>query len=237
MSVIISQPRYLPVINYMQRIKNASIFVFLDNVQRQYLGVENRNKILINGKEKWLTIPVASSRKEIIKFSKIHGVKWIEDHKRMLFEAYKKHPCFTKSIIIDYFHDIEKTLTANDYSYSMTLIQLTLNACNIFDIQPSYEIASKLVGIKSGNENLLDICRKLDADIYISGTNGRSYGIKECLEKEGIKVYFNDFNYPYYKQKDSEIFIPWLSFFDMLFNVGYKQVKKAICEPLSLSKI
>lgn len=59
--LVISQPRYLPVISYLQRLYFADIFVFLDNVQRQPRGVENRNKIIVNGKEKWLSIPVKSS--------------------------------------------------------------------------------------------------------------------------------------------------------------------------------
>ena len=62
---VISQPRYLPALNYLQRLYFADIFVIFDVVQREVRGFENRNKLLLP-KPKWLTIPVSSSGREKI---------------------------------------------------------------------------------------------------------------------------------------------------------------------------
>ena len=91
MKVVISQPRYLPALNYLQRLKHADVFVFLDNVQIQTRGWENRNKILINGKEKWLTIPVSSSKREVVFKAKIAGKDWLWKHKETVKESLSRN--------------------------------------------------------------------------------------------------------------------------------------------------
>ncbi len=234
-AVVISQPRYLPVVNYLQRLKNADLFVFLDNVQRQYLGVENRNLILVNGKKKWLTIPVSSSRLEVIYKAKIAGSEWIEEHKRKIYEAYKKAPYFEPKYIEQYYEGVEDVLKRTNYSYSETIIHLVLNACRIFGFKPNYVRATELgVPQVKGVENLYNILKTVGAEVYISGSNGRAYGVKEFLEKRGIKVLFNDYRHPVYKQFNSEEFVPWLCFFDTLFNVGYEKCKEYIYTELDL---
>lgn len=227
--LIIQQPRYLPVISYIQRLYFADIFVFLDNVQRQRLGVENRNKIFINRKVEWLTIPVSSSTKEKIYKSKIHNLEWVAKHKRVIKEAYKKHPFFSEEIIELYYRDIENVLQKSDFNYSDTIIHLVKNCCDIFDIKPKYIKATELnVPEVKGLENLFNIAKAVNADVYISGSNGRTYGVKEYFEQRGIKVLFHDPPIIKYKQYNTDDFIPWLCFFDTVFNLGVEKTKEFI---------
>jgi hypothetical protein len=228
--VVISQPRYLPVIPYLQRIHNSDIFVFLDNVQRQARGWENRNKILINCYEKWLTIPVSSSSREKINKAKISGTEWIEKHKKTIYFTYKKAPYFDAKILEDYYSGIEEVLKKTNFSYRDTLIQFIKNLCQIFDMKCNFELASELVGDGlKGNENLLRICEKVGADIYVSGANGRVYGVKEYFEKRSkIKVKFHIPSPIVYKHFNCKEFRPNMCFFDVVFNIGYKETKKLI---------
>ena len=45
MKVAIHQPQYHPWINYYRKIARADIFVYLNDVQFQKNGLQNRNKI------------------------------------------------------------------------------------------------------------------------------------------------------------------------------------------------
>ena len=45
-TVAISQPRYLPAINYLDRIVRADVFVLLDTCQHQPRAFEHRNRVL-----------------------------------------------------------------------------------------------------------------------------------------------------------------------------------------------
>ena len=235
-TIIISQPRYLPIVNYIQRLRHADIFVFLDNVQRQARGVENRNKIIINGIPKWLTIPVSSSTRTLIKDAQIDGLKWVSKHKATIYTAYKKAPFFDERFIESYYQDIEKVLLETNFSYTETIIHLILNVCKIFGFTSNIIKATELnIPLTKGVENLFNITKAAGADIYISGSNGRKYGVKEYFEKREIKVLFNDYVHPVYLQFNTKTFVPWMCFFDTLFNIGYEETKKLIEKPLDLN--
>ncbi len=237
MKVVISQPRYLPVISYLQRLYNADLFVFLDNVQRQYRGVENRNKIFMHGKTKWLTIPISSSKLEKIYSSLISGSEWVEDHKNKIIESYRKHPYFDITYLDLYYGNVEEVLKESNYNYADTLIHLVLNACKIFDFKPKILKATELnIPNAKGVENLFNIAKAVGADIYVSGSNGRQYGVKEYFETRGIKVLFHDPKIEPYPQKGSQEFVPWLCFFDTLFNIGLEKSKKMVYEKWELKE-
>jgi len=231
MIVVISQPRYLPALNYLNRLRNANIFVFLDNVQIQRRGYENRNKILLNGEEKWLTIPISSSSRALIKDSRIAGTDWIAEHKRLIKTAYLKAPFFSEEIVETYYEGIYEIIKNSNYNYRDVLIKFVYNACKIFSFEPKIELASNLINedeYEKGPINLVKICKKISASIYISGPNGKLYGVEEAFINSGINVKYHCFDYPFYKQFNSMVFIPWLSFFDPLFNLGLDKVSELI---------
>ena len=58
MKIGIHQPQFLPWLPYFLKIEACDYFVFLDIVDYQKNGLQNRNQIKsINGKQ-WLTIPI-----------------------------------------------------------------------------------------------------------------------------------------------------------------------------------
>ena len=61
MKIAISQPRYLPALNYLQRIVVSDKFVLLDDVQHQSRAFEHRNKVRDAKKSRWLSIPIDRS--------------------------------------------------------------------------------------------------------------------------------------------------------------------------------
>src|SRR5699024_2218756 len=66
-SIAIMQPYFLPYIGYFQLIAAVDRFIFYDDVDFIKNGWINRNRILINGEPKYLTIPCknVSSNKKI----------------------------------------------------------------------------------------------------------------------------------------------------------------------------
>jgi hypothetical protein len=69
---------------------------------------------------------------------------------------------------------------------------------------------------------LVNICKKLEADTYLSG----AYALEVYLDEKvfndaGIKVILQDWHCPQYEQQFMEAgFIPDLSIIDLLFNHG-----------------
>lgn len=235
MQIAISQPRYLPAINYLQRIHYSDVFVILDNVQRQGRGVENRNKILMNGIEKLLTVPVASSSREIIRTTLINGSDWMKQHKEALHNAYKNHPHYSSDFIDLYFGNIEHILQETGFNYSLCFTELVKNCCGLFRLNYHFRKASEFTtDEQTGPGKLLDICKALETTTYISGANGKEYGIEETFKESNIKIVYHEFSFPVYAQHKAAAFVPWTCFFDMLFNLGLDKTTEIIKSPIQL---
>lgn len=231
--IVISQPRYLPALSYIQRIYFAETFVLLDNVQRQKRGFENRNRVLVNGKPRWVTVPSKSSSRALIKDTKIEGKDWIAEHKHKLKEYYSEAPFFDESLIHAYFGNLEDNIVSYSFDFTDSISYLLSNIGKILDFEPAFQRASAFqseeIEQATGPDKIFEICNYLNADLYISGLNGREYGILDSFEQSSIDVKFHaDRSEPYSQGKHD--FVPHMAFFDPLFNAGKDwtehQVKK-----------
>lgn len=67
-------------------------------------------------------------------------------------------------------------------------------------------------------KKIIDMCREVGADTFISGAGGRDYLLEDMFAKEGIKLVYQSFHHPTYKQCYSP-FIPNMSALDYIVNV------------------
>ena len=93
-------------------------------------------------------------------------------------------------------------------------------------LQPScrFVYASNLPVSSRGPQLLLDICKNLNCDHYLSGGFGKQYLDIGMFGRAGIAVSFHDYVYPAYQQRFGD-FVPFLSYLDMLFNEGLSHDK------------
>ena len=73
------------------------------------------------------------------------------------------------------------------------------------------------LGTKS--ELVLDMCIKLEADIYIFGEQGRDYADIDAFKSKNVNPYFQSYKHPIYKQIKGE-FEPFMCVLDLIFNQG-----------------
>ena len=70
-------------------------------------------------------------------------------------------------------------------------------------------------------ELVVDICKKVGADTYLSGLGALNYIDVDLLKENNIKILFNKYEHPTYFQRFSRLgFIPNLSIIDLIFNEG-----------------
>src|SRR5581483_2793613 len=94
-------------------------------------------------------------------------------------------------------------------------------AMDVLAIQTPVVCSSSLHARGNQTELLVNICKQLDADRYLSGSGGRTYMDLAAFERAGIRVTFQEFTSPMYAQLFPEAgFIPDLSIVDVLFNCG-----------------
>ena len=92
--VTIHQPQYLPWVPYFDKILRCDEFVFLDNVQFQKNGLQNRNQIKGSQGVQWLTIPVKHSFGQLICETQIANRRELNKHLKTLEMNYKKASYF-----------------------------------------------------------------------------------------------------------------------------------------------
>jgi hypothetical protein len=199
-------------------MKRADIFVIYDDAQFETGDFQHRNRIRIYQGSKWLTVPV--EKKSIpIKDVKIKnenlkkGLKWNEEHFRDIKDNYRNAPYYKK------YEKYVELLYEEEYN---SLIDLNMEIIKL--LQNMFEINSKLVfsselGLTSkATTRLVEITEMLNGDVYLSGPGGRNYLDVSMFEQNGIKVEYQNFEHPIYKQQYRD-FIPNMSSIDSLFNV------------------
>ncbi|MEM3063462.1 MAG: WbqC family protein [Nitrososphaerota archaeon] len=214
-TVMIRQPSYIPYLGFFKKIQASDIFVYLDDVQYSVRGGDNRNKIKTESGIVWLTVPLSHPFGQKLNEVKIANTQnWSAKHKDLIRVSYKKAPFFDK-----YWYSIESILNKKWDK----LIDLNLTLIEFFNSElrlKTKTIKSSVLNITStSSQRLLEICKCVGADTYISGEMGKNYLDEEIFRKAGINIKYEKFQHPTYKQLYGN-FIPYLSIIDVLFNEG-----------------
>ena len=90
-TVSIHQPVYLPWLGFFKKIMSSDIFVFLDDVQYEKNGFQNRNKIRTYDGDMWLTVPVKAKSQTLLNEVSIdNSGNWSNKHIKSVFYNYSK---------------------------------------------------------------------------------------------------------------------------------------------------
>ena len=213
---VISQPRFFPGLHYLHRMMVADVFVIFDTVQFTPRHEENRAKIKSPQGSQWLTVPMRkTSREQLILDTYINYTQpWQQKAISTLNHLYGRAPHYKTYApeIHSIFETPHETLTQLDRASWEP-------ALRILDVTCQFVYASELPVSGKGPQLLLDICKYLSADTYLSGAFGRDYLDISKFTTDGIAVSFHEYSYPIYPQRFDD-FVPYLSYLDMLFNTG-----------------
>lgn len=213
---LITQPRLFPGLHYLHRILIADVFVVLDIVQFTPRHEENRTKLKAPDGPRWLTIPMLrGSREQPILETRIDQTQhWRRKSLNTLDALYggaARYADFREEVRA-VFEEPQETLVDVTTASWRTAFRLLEPTCEILR-------ASDLSVAGSGPELLLDICRAVGADTYLSGAFGREYLDERQFEQAGIGVLYHEYECRAYPQRFGD-FVPFLSYLDHLFNVG-----------------
>jgi len=220
------QPNYLPWAGYFYKMAHCDTFVFLDSVQYSRTSYTARCLIKgVNGKAQWLSVPVFKKGRYYQEISEVeidNQKEWQNIHHRNLVSCYSKSPYFKDHQWLN-----EAAYKKKHDHLSKFNIDLVKALAKNLDITPQYANLSDL-GIDSRSSDLLiDICKKLSADVYLSGPGGKKYLDEGKFKASGIELRFITYFPKAYPQLWGG-FVPGLSLIDMLFNCGSQAVKKML---------
>jgi len=223
-SLVIHQPDFAPYIGFFNRLIYVDNFVILDHVNFNKRGWTHRDKIKCQNQPVWLSVPITKSTKDgpINEVCIDHSSNWVKDHLKRIKGCYQKAIFFDEIYPIIENHYTRKVKKLSDFNKGIIITIIELLEININLVHSSdYELNS------TSNHLMIDICKKLKCDNYLSGLGAKNYMIPELFTKENINIVWQEFKPREYKQVTGE-FIENLSIFDTLFNCGVAETKELI---------
>jgi len=216
MRATIHQPVYLPWLGYFHKMAQGDIHVFLDDAQYSKNNLFNRNVIPAFTGELWLTVPVkykGNSTAAIREIKIDNTQKWRKKHWQTIRHIYGKAP-FWKT-----YGGLFEKIYQRDWEFLADLnMELAKLLAGLFGIKVKFIRSSGLGAAGVKNERLINICRAVGADVYISGAGARAYMDESLFLARGIKVQYQQFSHP-----------SRLSAVDFLFKCGGEKFKE-VCQ-------
>jgi hypothetical protein len=222
----IHQPDFLPWTGFFNKYLLSDKFVFLDDAQFSKGGSDWTNRTLVsnNGNPKWITLPVGRNYSGVRLVNEIFISNPLQNKieiLRTIEGLYRNHTYFP-----EIYEFLKMTINLEDDSlavYNHNLIQAIIDLLRL----PTKEkfFSSKLMCEKKGNERLVEIIKKLNGNLYLSGEGGKNYIKVETMESQEIELHWINYKQPQYVQLGSLNFIPGLSILDNLMNLGIEGTK------------
>jgi len=217
MKITVHQANYFPYPGFFQKVSISDVYVVLDKAQFQF-DITNRNKIITpDGSWTRISVPIKKGQKffEIRNVEINNDLPWAEENWNLIHKSYNESPFF----------DLYKVFLDSLYKKNWNLIldlnlQILKKIFDWLDIKTEIVLESELNITSTSSERLLDICKKLGADTYISGIGGKRYLDEKLFEKNKITLKYQSYDPITYVQHISKSFIPNLSIIDLLFNEG-----------------
>lgn len=213
----ILQPGYLPWLGFFEQLYKSDIFVIYDDVQYDKNGWRNRNRIKTPNGPIWLTVPVLTTGKSSQKVCEAvpdPKVNWGEKHLKSIEMNYRKAPFFS-----EYFPGLQDILLRTWPLLADLDCVLIKWLMNVLGFEREI-VRSSTLGIGGDKiERLVQICKRFDANCFYEGQSGENYIDVGDFEKEGIRVDFQNYRHPVYKQLYGP-FLSHLSIIDLTFNHG-----------------
>jgi hypothetical protein len=227
MRLAIMQPYFFPYIGYFQLMKAVDEFVVYDNIEFTKKGWIHRNRILVNGQDSFVTVPLKKDSDYLDVKDRQLAESWIVERRRMLNRinaAYRKAPMF-------------------DSAYPVIERCILFESGNLFEfLWHSLDLTKAYLGIRTpllisstipidhslrSSQKVIALCRARRADVYLNPIGGVQLYKKEDFEKEGIDLHFLRSAPVEYKQFQGD-FVPWLSIIDVMMFNPLEQITKML---------
>lgn len=223
MIVAAHQPHYLPWLGYLDKLAKADLFVVMDDLQYEAQNFQNRQRLKLADGAAWLTVPLhRGGQDERICDKTIDNTAsdrhhWQARHWRTLEVHYGRAPYFAR-----YAPELRAIYTRPWHSLvELDLAMLELARGWLAIKTPIVRASSLgLTGAKTGR--LIDLCRKVGARAYLTGSGGSAgYLDAERMGRAGIGVIWQCFAHPVYAQRyAARGFVSHLGFVDLVLNCG-----------------
>tara|TARA_B100001121_G_scaffold216437_1_gene189883 strand:+ start:64 stop:786 length:723 start_codon:yes stop_codon:yes gene_type:complete len=221
MKVAMMQPTFLPWQGYFELIYKADCFIFLDDFQFSAQSFHQRNRLFVNMNQvDWYSVPVKKSNAFGASLNSVkidESRNWRKKLLKRTQQNYSKTLFFNEIYPILNFNINEKvdSLAALNIAIIKAVVKL-------FDWEIEWRFSSSFTTNSTRSVRVLELLRWCSAKQYYSPSGSLEYMQKDAVfPVSDVDVLFQNFHPPSYSQNGSpKEFVPSLSVFDALFNIG-----------------
>ena len=226
MKLGIMQPYFFPYIGYWQLMNAVDTYIIYDDVNYIKGGWINRNRVLINGKPKYINLILEGASPNML----IRDVRVRNDSitQRKLLNTLKMN--YAKA---PYFHEayplIESIILFETKSAVEYLEHQIRCIANYLKIDADIILSSRIEkdDLLKGEAKVISICKSMHADTYINAIGGRGLYSFDTFHKNGIELNFLETTDIIYKQYSNE-FVPNLSIIDVMMFNSVDKIRKLL---------
>ncbi len=215
--IAILQSNYIPWKGVFDLINQVDKFVFFEDVQFTKRDWRTRNKIKTKDGELWLSVPVKKAPRDtkICDIEIASETDWQKKHFESIRYSYSKAPYYNQYYdLLEYIYLNHKWTNLSEFN-----IQTTQLIARKLGIDTEFYNSRDLNTSGSKDDKLIEICKKLNGNFYLSGPSAKDYIINQKFEKENIDLAYIIYEYPGYNQLYGE-FNHYVSVLDVLFHCG-----------------
>ncbi len=229
MKLAIMQPYFFPYIGYFQLMNLVDVMVIYDNIKYTKKGWINRNRILVNGKAEYFTLPLQSDSDHKNIIDRKISANFTKDKQKILNkikEVYRKAPYFNECFSL-----VESCFNYNNYNLFDFIYNSLKSTAEYLSIRTKFRISSSIEiehNLKSAAK-VKEICKKLGAEIYVNPIGGLKLYDKKDFSISGIELKFLKTKDIVYKQFNYE-FVPNLSIIDVMMFNSKEEIKSMLNE-------
>jgi hypothetical protein len=199
-------------------------FVVYDNIEFSKRGWVNRNRILVNGKDDFFTVPLKKDSDYLDIKDRYLAEIWPAERRKILnriAESYRKAPHFSSVYPI-----IEKALLFDDFNlfkfirYSLDKVREYLEIKTPLIVSSTITVDHEL----RSEQKIIALCKEMGAAMYINPIGGVELYSRDQFKAEAIDLRFIRTNAIPYRQFNN-MFIPFLSIIDVMMFNSKEEVK------------
>jgi hypothetical protein len=214
-SIAINQPYFFPYLGYYQLVESSDLFVFYDDVAYINKGWINRNKILINGKDQFITLSLQGASQHRV----IQCIEILDNRPKLLRTiemAYHRAPYYAEAIV-----PITKVLQMESRSIGAIAAASIQVVFEYLGMEKTFMTSSVAFPHTLGMEKmerLVAISKACNASRYVNLIGGQGMYDKAAFQQQGVELFFLQAHLPSYTQFKNQP-ITGLSMIDvMMFN-------------------
>jgi WbqC-like protein family len=235
MKLAIHQPQYLPWLGYFAKWAAADLFIFLDTVQYEKNGWQNRNRIKTREGPRWLTVPVRARLGTPIRDVLVDSSQsWRARHLAAIESAYSGAPEWARhrqELQAFYARPWDRlapvAIASAEWLAGKLGITTETRLASAIELSTEAQV--------DATARLVALCRAVGADTYLAGRDGALYMDIGQFAAAGIAVETQQYEHPVYSQEHGE-FAPFLSTLDLLLNHG-DEALEILCKGCTWSRL